>query len=575
MMISFCFPLSRLCINILVLMCLLRDWSLLPNEAIEQIADLLLAKDVTEYIRFRAVCQSWRRPTADPCNFLNRFRPHNWVLLMDLAGYIIGQHNEFLNISTGNRLRVHVPELRDRDYIVSAVVDGLLLLRHVETGCLFLLNPFTRAMVHLPKFVYQMPYDKFSRYHFITCAVVTSSLTVILCSPTSLIAIAKPGDQCWQFITPEKLFFSSLSFNGCLYAVSTKSITRFESAAKQFVPMVPCEMRSPNSSFLLESDGQMLLVCVHYDFVCDLEDNSISSVKIFKVDPDNRRLVQVKSIGDHALFVGRFRCLSLCTKVFPSIQRNCIYIGTKNLLQANIYNIGNSSFYASQNSRLVLQLVSYCSHETWQKCLSYGSLTTKQTITLPWDGREEKIVKCAVENEYFPSPAALPEIIIPTCAHAAQSFIWQGSCTHGFSSYSSLTARDIGRVGLKRWLTVRELFAVLLNPKCYVDLKVNDILYEPTEGVSLVPNSILVASQEEPSSSFSLLNFSENVAEQETLEISNKPLMERVIKKSEAWIICDVTIISSIPESQQKEFFHLIHIMKSNHAHEIEETTLT
>ncbi|KAJ4747533.1 F-box SKIP23-like protein (DUF295) [Rhynchospora pubera] len=552
-------------------MCLLPDWSLLPNELIDQIANLLLAEDVTEYIRFRAVCQSWRHPTADPRNFSNRFRPHNWVLLMDLAGYITGQRNEFLNISTGNILRVHVPELRDRDYIVSAVADGLLFLRHIETGCLFLLNPFTRAIVHLPKFVYQMPCDKCSSYLFITCAVVTSSLTVILCSSKRYIAIAKPGDQCWQFINQEKFFFSSLLFNGNLYGVSDNAITRFEAAAKQFVPMVPCDMQMLSSSFLLESDGQMLLVCVHYDN--DLDYNSISSVKIFKVEPDNRRLLQVKSIGDRALFIGRFRCLAVSTKVFPSIQRNCIHIGTDNLLKANIYNIGNKSFNAS-DTRLVSQLVSYCSHETWQKCLSYGCLTTKQLITLPWDGRKE-IVKYSVENEYFPSPAALPDLIIPTCAHAAQSFTWQGSCIHGFSSYSSLTARDIGRVGLKRWLTVHELFAMLLNPKCYVDLKVNDILYEPTEGVSLVPNSILVASQAEPSSFFSSLNFSENSAGRETLEISNKPLMERVIKKSEAWIMCDVTIISSIPESQQKEFFHLIHIMKSNQGHEIEEITRT
>ncbi|KAJ3707467.1 hypothetical protein LUZ61_011172 [Rhynchospora tenuis] len=211
-----------------------RDWSLLPDEPIEQIANNLLAKDLTEYLRFRAVCQSWRRPTADPRNFSNHFRPHNWILLMDHDGSIKGQHRQFLNISTGNLLRVHVPELRNPDYLVSAVADGLLLLWHIDTGCLFLLNPFTRAMVRLPKFVYPNRAGVCTRYPVISGAVVTSSLTVILCpSESELIAIAKLGDLSWQFFCQERLLSSSLFFKGCLYAVSLgNTITRFESATK-------------------------------------------------------------------------------------------------------------------------------------------------------------------------------------------------------------------------------------------------------------------------------------------------------------------------------------------------------
>lgn len=196
-----------------------QDWSLLPDEPIEHIANHLLAKDVTEYVRFRAVCRPWRHPTADSRNFSSCFRPRNWILLMDHTGSMTGRRRQFLNISTGNLLHVDVPELHGHDYIVSAVADGFLFLRDTNTGSLSLLNPFTRATALLPEFVSSVHPGDRRKYHFITSAAVTPSLTVILCSSFSgLIAIAKPGDPSWQFINQGIKLFTSLFFNGCLYA---------------------------------------------------------------------------------------------------------------------------------------------------------------------------------------------------------------------------------------------------------------------------------------------------------------------------------------------------------------------
>lgn len=129
--------------------------------------------------------------------------------------------------------------------------------------------------------------------------------------------------------------------------------------------MVSCGIETRTSSYLLESDGQVLLVRVRYSAHREMDYKGISSINVFKVEPDNRRLVQVKSIGDHALFIGRFCCLSVSTKVIPSIRRNCIYFSIKEFHDKHVYNIGECCFYVSPKSNLVVQLVSYCHHVRW------------------------------------------------------------------------------------------------------------------------------------------------------------------------------------------------------------------
>jgi hypothetical protein len=60
------------------------DWANLATELAEDIAGRLLSADVSEYIRFRAVCRPWRELTDDPRaqgGLDIRFRPHHWFQL--------------------------------------------------------------------------------------------------------------------------------------------------------------------------------------------------------------------------------------------------------------------------------------------------------------------------------------------------------------------------------------------------------------------------------------------------------------------------------------------------------------
>nr|CAB3459432.1 unnamed protein product [Digitaria exilis] len=133
-------------------------WASLPQDLLGTVASRLLAGDLLDYVRLRAVCTSWRSGTTSPRGrgvTDPRFHPRRWMMLPeghclhpghpDLRGYI-----RFLNLDTGALVRVRIPLFEDHCAIDS--VDGLvLLLRDPDQhGAVRLLHPFTGDVVELP-----------------------------------------------------------------------------------------------------------------------------------------------------------------------------------------------------------------------------------------------------------------------------------------------------------------------------------------------------------------------------------------------------------------------------------------
>lgn len=92
------------------------DWSSLPADLINRVADCLLAdNDLDYYMDFRAVCSSWRSGTTDPRGpDAPRFRPLNWVLLDEASRT---DSRLFVNAVTGRFLRRELPELDKFDTV--------------------------------------------------------------------------------------------------------------------------------------------------------------------------------------------------------------------------------------------------------------------------------------------------------------------------------------------------------------------------------------------------------------------------------------------------------------------------
>ncbi|TVT97565.1 hypothetical protein EJB05_57196, partial [Eragrostis curvula] len=192
--------------------CCTRDWANLGGDGpTGLIAELVLTGDVADYARFRAVCRAWRRCSPEPHSSRggaldSRFFPRRWIML-DKAFPDTRRHR-FLNVSTGECIRVDLPELDNQQNTLLAVTpEGLLLLLHEPTLVVRLLNPLLRQLIDLPPVTSLLPPELKGD----DCEIgddlglygvgVTGDSTVAFCfSFPTVLAVAKPGDYHWTVV---------------------------------------------------------------------------------------------------------------------------------------------------------------------------------------------------------------------------------------------------------------------------------------------------------------------------------------------------------------------------------------
>ncbi|KAM0866471.1 hypothetical protein ACQ4PT_042609 [Festuca glaucescens] len=126
-----------------------RDWANLTTEFIEDIAGRLLSIDVSEYLRFRAVCKPWRVLTDDPREhgvLGSRFRPRNWFPLSKqvAAPFHCRLRNRVTGVSVGLNFQVF-----STSHFLS-LADGLLVFCDKVTNAVRVLHPLTGALAEFP-----------------------------------------------------------------------------------------------------------------------------------------------------------------------------------------------------------------------------------------------------------------------------------------------------------------------------------------------------------------------------------------------------------------------------------------
>ncbi|PWZ08950.1 hypothetical protein Zm00014a_015579 [Zea mays] len=123
------------------------DWSSLPVDLVNRIADRILSTDdIDYYMVLRVVCSGWRSSTADlkssPLD--PRFRPRQWAMLDEVYQ---SDTRLFVNVSTGRFVRKDLSLLCMCDVVTGAGGGLVVLAGRTAPYAARVLNPFTGAMI--------------------------------------------------------------------------------------------------------------------------------------------------------------------------------------------------------------------------------------------------------------------------------------------------------------------------------------------------------------------------------------------------------------------------------------------
>ncbi|KAL6871045.1 hypothetical protein ACP4OV_014893 [Aristida adscensionis] len=342
------------------------DWSSLDQDVVQLIGWRVLAGDLLDYVRFRAVCKHWSSSTLRPGGrgLLDpRFRPRRWMMLPEGHGLYPGHPDlngdvRFFNLSTGAFARAHLPLLSD--HVVLDSVDGLLLLHRDHDTAVRLLHPFTGDVADLPPLHSLLPQIKRHTYFSnskrsairrvraaVAAVSATGTITVMLAFEfLHRVAYATTGDRRWilshwQFLP----FLRPVAFQGRFYSFDIpfrkkrlyiyqidppRQDATTEGRPHQPLPekIVECSLERIDTPVYLVECGSELLVVGYNDLskkILGYNDFFYRCMVAYRVDDLARgNIVPMTSIGDYSLFL-HDRCLCVSpNKSLPSISNNSI-----------------------------------------------------------------------------------------------------------------------------------------------------------------------------------------------------------------------------------------------------------
>ncbi|KAG2534181.1 hypothetical protein PVAP13_9NG032600 [Panicum virgatum] len=192
------------------------SWASLHEDLVSLIGWRVLAGDLRDYIRFRAVCPHWRSSTTCPRGrgiVDPRFHPRRWMLFPEGHGLYpghgkLGGYVHFFNLSTGAFVRVRLPFFRDHCVLDS--VDGILLLQRDQDTAIRLLHPFTGDIAEFPPLETLLPHvdpwlrgNKWNYLRSICAACISVGADGVVKVMMSLpgnrnFIFATSGDQQWR-----------------------------------------------------------------------------------------------------------------------------------------------------------------------------------------------------------------------------------------------------------------------------------------------------------------------------------------------------------------------------------------
>jgi hypothetical protein len=259
----------------------------------------------------------------------------------------------FLNLATGECIRMHLPELEEHA-LLALTPEGLILLLDEPTRVVRLLNPLTRQLTDLPpvtallkpEWHLERNLGKIIKVH--GAGIVDASMVAVSFGCPRVLVVAKPRDERWTLVDSSRRFFRSvLPFAGRFYCATRGGIEVLNASTDHQVSprllMAVDWSRSlhvseimNDSLHLVDNAGELMLV--HRMLRCTRIDNYERRWGAYKVDLDAGVLVPAKSLCGRAVFVGARRTISVSVDVFD-IAADTLYFGYE--CGGDTYNLGS------------------------------------------------------------------------------------------------------------------------------------------------------------------------------------------------------------------------------------------
>ncbi|KAM0898685.1 hypothetical protein ACQ4PT_021833 [Festuca glaucescens] len=241
------------------------------------------------------------------------------------------KRREFMNISTGERILVDLPELRYQ-YVFGPTSGGLIVLSDKRTYDVRLLNPLTRQLTSLPNATtltgsQEQRLSGYSiKFRRVYSAGLADDSTVALHFNQYWLSTAKPGDKRWTRLIVHYPIntgvVASLSFAGRFYCVTEKAIMVVDTSADTPQLVVAAELGDraviklcDRTVRLVDDDGELILVHrIPYDNLNTLREGH----QVHRVNLEARTTLPMEGLSGHALFVGDGRLGKVPAVLLPA-----------------------------------------------------------------------------------------------------------------------------------------------------------------------------------------------------------------------------------------------------------------
>ncbi|KAL5720152.1 hypothetical protein ACHQM5_012846 [Ranunculus cassubicifolius] len=272
---------------------------------------LLPRLDHKEYIRFGAVCKPWNHIAVKNQN------PLPWLMLSFNQYTSTGL---FFSLFEAQTYSLKVPQVVSESYCTGST-HGDLIMAHQKQGN-FVYNPFSKWSLSLPK-QHIPPVDmeeaepEYVAFYFKksislnprSCEFVIASL----CSNPRLIEISTPNHNEWSLYGTGNFYEKPVydDFDNDLFKSNNDAVGLYVIKYGE------------------EEEEGLLMIFRVRDEIDTFEVYKFVTIRfyVYRLDrsADVAKWVQVKSLGDQMIFLGKNSAISISAKDIPGFKGNCIY----------------------------------------------------------------------------------------------------------------------------------------------------------------------------------------------------------------------------------------------------------